>query len=116
MTRVAVVTDSTADIPLALLEQYRIRVIPLRLIWGPKSFLDGVTMNPATFYARLAADKKILTTAQPSMGDFVDFFIETALDADAIVGVFISNELNGTITSALKARAMIDQGVEKHNK
>ena len=50
------------------------------------------------------------------MGEFVDFFIETALNADAIVGVFISTELSGTIASALAAREMIDQGVEEHNK
>jgi DegV family protein with EDD domain len=107
MSRVAVVTDSTACIPPALLQCYQICVIPLHLIWGGEFFLDGVTIDPTTFYARLAAAKKIPTTAQPSVGEFVDFFTRAAPEAEAIVGVFSSNELSGTISSASRARAML---------
>ena len=107
MSRVVVVTDSTAYIPPALLEQYHIRVIPLHVIREPETFLDGVTIDPLTFYTRLAADKQIPTTAQPSAGEFMDFFVEAAPEAKAIVGVFISNELSGTIASALAARKLL---------
>ena len=108
-----VVTDSTAYIPPALLEQYHIRVIPLHVIWEPETFLDGVTIDPLTFYTRLAADKQIPTTTQPSIGEFVDFFVETAPEAKALVGVFISSELSGTVASALAAREMLpDRTIE----
>ena len=106
MSRVAVVTDSTAYIPPALLERFQIRVIPLHLIWGHNMFLDGVTMDPRTFYTQLATRSQIPTTAQPSAGEFVEFF--KAVDgAEAIVGVFISSKLSGTTASAQTAREML---------
>ena len=107
MTRVAVVTDSTANIPPVLLERFHIHVIPLHLIWGRNWFQDGVTIDPPTFYTQLAASPQVPTTAQPSVGEFVEFFIKAADEAEAIVGVFISSELSGTIASAQAAREVL---------
>jgi DegV family protein with EDD domain len=104
MSRIAVVTDSTAYLPPELIAQYGIRVIPLELIWGDETFLDGVAIDPPTFYERLSCSQDIPTTTQPSAGAFTDFFTDAARDADGIVGVFISSELSGTIASALVAR------------
>jgi DegV family protein with EDD domain len=104
MSKIAVVTDSTAYLPPKLVAQYGIRVIPLELIWGDETFLDGVAIDPPTFYERLSCSPDIPSTTQPSAGAFTDFFTDVAQDADGIVGVFISSELSGTIASALVAR------------
>ena len=104
---VALVTDSTAYIPQDLLEQYHIHVIPQYLIWRDETQLDGVSITPTAFYRRLAASDSIPTTSQPTAGDFVEFFTRLADEADAIVGVFISSQLSGTVNSALAARDML---------
>ena len=104
MSRIAVVTDSTAYLPPELVAQYGIYVMPQQLIWGDETFLDGVTMDPPTFYERLSRSADIPTTSQASAGEFADLFAEAARNADGIVGVFISTELSGTVASALTAR------------
>ncbi len=104
MSRIAVVTDSTAYLPPELVAQYGIYVMPQQLIWGDETFLDGVTIDPPTFYERLSRSGDIPTTSQASAGEFADLFAEVARNADGIVGVFISTELSGTVASALTAR------------
>lgn len=107
MSRIAVVTDSTAYLPPELVAQYGIYVIPQQLTWGDETFLDGVTMDPQTFFERLSRSKDIPTTSQASAGEFVDLFAEAARNADGIVGVFISTEMSGTVSSASAAQELL---------
>jgi DegV family protein with EDD domain len=107
MSRIAVVTDSTAYLPPELVAQYGIHVMPQQLIWGDETFLDGVTIDPPTFYERLSRSGDIPTTSQASAGEFTDLFAEAARNADGIVGVFISTELSGTVASALAAQELL---------
>jgi DegV family protein with EDD domain len=107
MSRIAVVTDSTAYLPPELVAQYGIYVIPQQLAWGDETFLDGVTMDPQTFYERLSRSANIPTTAQASAGEFADLFAEAARNADGIVGVFISTEMSGTVASASAAQELL---------
>ena len=107
--RIAVVTDSTAYIPDEALGGLSIPVIPLWLIWGDERFRDGVDMDPPTFYRRLRASKTHPTTSQPSAGEFEEFFREIGATADAIVGVFLTSKLSGTVASAQAARAQLPE-------
>ena len=50
--RIALVTDSCADIPAALLKKYPIYVIPLKIRFGDNEYLDGVTIQPSEIYRR----------------------------------------------------------------
>ena len=70
MSKVAIVTDSTAYIPDELRKQLNITVVPLILIWGNEAFQDGVDMLPEDFYKRMETSKVIPSTSQatiPSM-------------------------------------------------
>ncbi len=106
---VAVVTDSTAYIPQAALDDLTIPVIPLWLIWGDERFRDGVDIDPASFYGRLRKSRIFPTTSQPSAGEFVDFFCRVAAehDTDTIVGVHISSRISGTVASAEAAKTQL---------
>jgi fatty acid-binding protein DegV len=53
MSKVAIVTDSTAFIPQNLVEQFNISVAPQILIWGEETFEDGIDIQPDEFYERL---------------------------------------------------------------
>ncbi len=67
---IAIVTDSTSDIPTNLLEKYGIRQIPVDLTLENKTYLDGFDLSRNDFYNRLPTLKKLPTTAAPSVGRF----------------------------------------------
>ena len=66
--RIALITDSTCDIPAEWREEFDIDVIPLTIIWGTEQFLDGVDLSAEDFYKRLESDSVIPSTSQPSPG------------------------------------------------
>jgi DegV family protein with EDD domain len=101
--KVAVVTDSTANLPDEFIQEYGIQVIPLTVNWEGESLLDGVDIQVDAFYQRLKSAKDMPTTSQPSVGQFIEFFQKTAETADSIVGIFISEALSGTMDSARAA-------------
>ena len=107
--RIVVVTDSSAYIPEEALGGLSIPVIPLWLIWGDERFRDGVDIDPPTFYRRLRESRIFPTTSQPSTGEFVDFFRQVADDADAIVGVFVTSKLSGTVANAEAVQAQVPE-------
>ena len=105
--KVVVVTDSTAYVPKEMLGDFSIPVIPLWLIWGDERFRDGVDIDPPDFYQRLRGAKIFPSTSQPSAGEFEEFFRSAADGADAVVGVFISSALSGTVPNAQAAQAQM---------
>jgi DegV family protein with EDD domain len=101
--KVAILTDSTANMPEDLLQEYGIQVIPLTVNWEGESLLDGVDIQVDAFYERLQTAKEMPTTSQPSVGQFIEFFQQAAETAESIVGIFISEPLSGTMDSARAA-------------
>jgi fatty acid-binding protein DegV len=72
---VAIVTDSTGDLPPSLAAEHGIRVVPLYVRFGSEEFQAGVDLSTEAFWARmLAADAPIPTTAAPSPGMFREAF------------------------------------------
>jgi DegV family protein with EDD domain len=104
--RIALITDSTCDIPPELLEQYGIITVPLYVVWGEESLRDGVDIDKPTFYARLPEDPIHPKTSQPTPADFATVLHECG--AQEAVIIVISAELSGTLDSANTARAMVD--------
>jgi DegV family protein with EDD domain len=107
--KIVVVTDSSAYIPEEALGDLSIPVIPLWVMWGDENFRDGVDMDPPAFYRRLQESEVFPTTSQPSAGEFEDFFRQAGAGADAIVGVFITSKLSGTVPNAQAALAQLPE-------
>lgn len=106
-SNVAVATDSTANIPDDYIDELNIHVIPQVLNWEGDTFLDGIDITTREFYDRLVQAKELPTTSQPSAGQFYEFFGNLAETCEAIIGVFISEHLSGTVDSALTAVEMM---------
>src|SRR6266851_2178406 len=70
MASVSIVTDSTADLPLALASSRSISIVPLTLNFDGRSLLDGVDITPGEFYRKLPSAATHPTTSQPSPGRF----------------------------------------------
>ena len=105
---VAIVTDSTADLPPELTASRSITVVPLTLNFDGKSLLDGVDIRPDEFYRRLPSVTTHPTTSQPSVGRFAEAYSSLLADHDAVVSIHISEKLSGTYSSARQAAEMTD--------
>ncbi len=104
MNNIAILTDSTANLPAEWVEQYSIRVIPLKIHWENETYLDGIDLTPEEFYMRLSKSKQLPTTSQPSIQDFLKAFENLANEgANGIVVPLISSGISGTMDSALTA-------------
>lgn len=105
MSKVAIVTDSTAYIPPDLIKQYNISVAPLELIWGDETFEDGVDITPNEFYTRLKGAKVMPSTSQATPKTFHKIYSDLLEQDYEILAVLISSALSGTVVSAVQVQA-----------
>ena len=105
---VAIVTDSTADLPSELARKRAITIVPLTLHFEGKSLLDGIDITPSDFYRRLPAATTHPTTSQPSPGRFAATYTELLKEHESVVSIHISEKLSGTYASARQAADMTD--------
>lgn len=110
--KILVVTDSSASLPVKLVDEFDIRVIPLWLIWDDQCFLDGVDIDCHSFYRRLRDSKTLPTSTQPSAVEFRKFFEDMAGDCAGIVCVLASSKISGTVESAIAAQEFSPVPVE----
>lgn len=108
MTKVAVVTDSTACLPSETADKYGVHVIPTKVNFGKRTFYDGVDLTTENFYQMLEESDRLPTTSQPSVGEFLNFYRSLSEQAfDGILSIHVSAALSGTLNSAHDARAML---------
>lgn len=100
---VALVTDSTCDIPQELIEKYQIQVVPLSVHFGDTYFLDRLTILPAQFYSMIDKAPNYPSTAQPAYKDFFNRYSYLASHYDSIISIHISAALSGTWSNSSKA-------------
>jgi len=103
VSKVAIVTDSTANLPARLAEQLGIRVVPLSINFQDQSYRDGVDVTPSEVYRLLRANKQIPTTSAPSLGDFLRVYEAAVQDASSIVSIHPSVQLSATHQVAMTA-------------
>lgn len=103
---IAIITDSTCDIPEDIIEKYGIFVVPQYIIWDDQQFRDRVDIQPVEFYERLTTDAQRPTTAQASAGDFLTA-INQAIELGATEAVIltVSSAMSGTFNNAKQASA-----------
>ena len=106
MSKIAIVTDSTAYLPEAFVEGHNIRVVPLKIHWDGANLEDGIDITPSEFYERLAKSSTIPTTSQPPVDEFLQIYEELAADYDGIIVPLISSGISGTVFSATSAASM----------
>ena len=113
MSKVAIVTDSTAYIPKDLREKYPISVVPQVVTWGEEVFEDDVTITPEQFYTRLRSAKVMPKTSQVSVVNMHKAFETLLAQGYEVLGMFVSSKLSGTFQSANLAREELTNGRDK---
>jgi len=104
MSRIAIITDSTAYLPQEYIDQLSIYVAPQVLIWGDDTYEDGVDIYPNEFLHSFENRKSDAINSQVTPATFNKFFAELVVQDKQILAVLISNYLSGTIASAIQAK------------
>ena len=116
MSKIRVVTDSTADLTPELVERYGITVVPLTVFADGKAYKDKIDITNEEFYALLQSSKELPTTSQPSPVAFADVYRQLAAEgAEQIISIHISTALSGTYQSSVLAAGLVAQEVTVHN-
>jgi len=102
---IRIVTDSTADVPDDLVDELGIVVVPVHVIFGTRSYDDGVNMSREEFYTQLATADPLPTTSAPSAGEFATTYRQLlGSGVDAVVSVHIAASLSG-VQNAVRSGA-----------
>ena len=104
---VALVTDSSCDLPPDEFISRRIRVVPCLVTFGGDTYADKVTLTEREFYRLLAAPDASPKTSQPSPASFHEAFLEHAAAGRRVLAITVSGALSGTFqTARLAARSV----------
>lgn len=108
---IAIVTDSTSDIPPGLREKWHIHQIPAALIINGQTFQDGIDITRNEFYRLLPELKKLPSTASPSTGEFADLYRSLLSQGySEILSIHLSSTLSSLYDTAhMAAKAFQDR-------
>jgi len=102
-TRVALVVDSTCDLPDDIMDQHQIHMAPLSINFGENSFLDRLSIGPTQFYKLLKEDSHFPTTSQPSPSIFSRLYGHLSSYYDSIISLHVAKALSGTYQNSLNS-------------
>lgn len=101
--RVAVITDTAADIPDDVIEQLDIHSVPLRVHFGSQGFMDKVTISSTEFFRELRDNPIHPKTSQPAPGDFRRQYQYLASHFEAVIAPTLTSTVSGTLSAATGA-------------
>ncbi|WP_435925049.1 DegV family protein [Paenibacillus sp. DYY-L-2] len=111
MKQAIIVADSTADVPKAMVEEYGIHIVPMRLAFGDESFLEGIDITVEEFYDKLTKSRDLPTTSQTSPSQYVEVYrnLMQQHPGAPIISIHISSGMSGTYQSAVLAKSMLEE-------
>lgn len=100
MSKIKIMTDSTADLSAQLLEQHDIDVVPLYAVLGDKALRDGVEVTPEDIYAFVAKENMLPKTSAASVDDYMNAFKKYVDDGYEVVHFNISSKMSSSYQNA----------------
>ena len=111
MSRIIIVTDSTADLTEQEIQDFNIHVVPLNITIQEEHYLDGETIKKEEFKNKMIASSELPMTAQPSIGRFVELYDELGKDGSEIISIHLMNSISGTVNAARQAADITESTV-----
>ena len=105
---IALVTDSTCDLPKDIMDKYQIEMVPLTVHFEEDTYYDKVDLESDEFYKMMKSAEELPTTSQPSVGLFLDRYQKLAENFDQVISIHLSSALSGTCESARLAAAQVE--------
>ena len=106
--RYQITSDSTCDLSPQQLEQYHIKLIPLYVQMGGKSYRDGVSVTPDEIYNHVAAGGNLASTAALNPEDYRAVFAEASARCDFVLHICISVDFSSCYQNACLAAQEFD--------
>lgn len=104
---IAIVTDSTCDLPQEHTAENDIHVVPASVNIGQSSLRDGIDITREGFYQMLPTLRKTPTTSAPSSATFVDAYERLLGTANQIVSIHAASRLSGIYNAACLAAQQV---------
>ena len=116
MRKVAVVTDSSANLPADVIDRHHIFVVPVLLYMDGREYRDGVDIEPSEVFRymrdmRESTNGKLPRTATPTIGEFFRVYTMAAQEAEEIVSIHLSAKLSAVVQVACAARDLVSAHV-----
>lgn len=93
--KIAIMTDSTSDIPRNIVEEYNIQVVPLRILYKDAEYRDQVDISAEEVYRNLPIE--VPSTSLPSPAEVLDLFERLKREGFThVLAIHISSGLSGT--------------------
>ena len=108
MSTIKVITDSTADLPKDIADQYGITILPMTTSFNGVDYRDGVDLTNAEFYTLLANSPELPHTSQHSPQFLADAYREALADGTPVLAIHLSSGLSGTIQNAFLAKELLN--------
>ena len=110
MEKIALVTDSTADLNMDMQKTFKAHVIPLKIHFGQKEYFDG-ELGPDEFYQKLETALELPRSSQPSPGDFMALYDRLLKKFDTIISIHLASALSGTVNAARLAAETLQKNI-----
>ena len=111
MSRVYIVTDSTADLTEEEVKQFEISIVPMNISIDDENYIDGVTITKEEFKEKMIASSELPKTAQPSIGRFVEIYDELGKNGDSVISIQMMRSISGTVDAARQAADITETNV-----
>lgn len=112
MSRVYIVTDSTADLTEEEVKQFEISIVPMNISIDDENYIDGVTITKDEFKQKMIASSGLPKTAQPSIGRFVEVYDELGKNGDSVISIQMMRSISGTVDAARQAADITETNVK----
>lgn len=111
MSRVYIVTDSTADLTEEEVKQFEISIVPMNISIDDENYIDGVTITKDEFKQKMIESAELPKTAQPSIGRFVEVYDELGRNGDSVISIQMMRSISGTVDAARQAADITETNV-----
>ncbi|TDM03674.1 DegV family protein [Macrococcus carouselicus] len=112
--KIAVLTDSTANVSEELRRRYDIHEVYLNVLFNGQTYREMKDISPDEFYSRMRTEAELPTTSQPSVGEYVDKLEELVVSGYTdVIAIHLSSGISGTYQSAITAGSMVE-GITVH--
>ena len=98
--KIKITADSTCDLSEELLRKWDITLMPMHILMGEESYLDGVTIRTAEVFAHVNAGGKMPKSAAANLVEYTDFFANYAKEYDAVIHISVSSKLSSCYQNA----------------
>ena len=111
MSRVYIVTDSTADLTEEEVKQFEISIVPMNISIDDDNYIDGVTITKEEFKQKMIESAELPKTAQPSIGRFVEVYDKLGKNGDSVISIQMMRSISGTVDAARQAADITETNV-----